>query len=221
MSATSPLPTTTPIVVDASSFWKSYQAIYKIVTTIKTGNLPDDDKIEFVVKDHAEIIEDIKRWCGARGHEFYEIDMKMDSGKDGIVAAPGTRRCGLVKHTRMGENEWEARRRGREMSLTAIISTEELEEVLFPLEKALAAAVLGMDVNIVFEGAGVRFMKRGYQPNESIEILEELGAKFWICGLSMRSYKVGPEEVGAKEWTAAGPVTWVELLATTNVHVFS
>lgn len=221
MSATSPLPTTAPIVVDTSSFSKSYQAIYKIITAIKTANLPDDAKIEFVVKDHAEIIEDIKRWCGARGHGFYEIDVKKDSGKEGIVTAPGTRRCGLVKHTRMGENEWEARRRGREMSLTAIISSEELEEVLFPLEKALAAAVLGMGVNVVFEGAGVRFMKRGYQPDDSIKILEEFGAKFWICGLSMRNYQVSPEEVAAKEWTAAGPVTWVELLATTNVHVFS
>jgi len=221
MSATSPLPTTAPIVVDASSFWKSYQAIYKIVTAIKTGNLPDDAKIEFVVKDHAEIIEDIKRWCDAKGHGFYEVDMKRDSEKDVVVTAPGTRRCGLVKHTRMGENEWEARRRGRQVSLTAIISTEELEEVLLPLEKALAAAVLGMDVNVVFEGTGVRFMKRGYQPNESIKVLEEMGAKFWICGLSMRNHKIDPKEVGAKAWTAAGPVTWVELLATTNIHVFS
>jgi intracellular sulfur oxidation DsrE/DsrF family protein len=221
MSATSPLPTTAVILVDASSFLKSYEAIYKITTAIKTANLPDDAKIEFVVKDHAEIIEDIKRWCGAKGHGFYEIDMKGDSGKDDIVIAPGTRRCGLVKHTRMGELELEARKRGHETSLVAIISTEDLEQVQFPLEKALAAAVLGMDVNVVFEGPGVRFMKRGYQPGESIKILEELGAKFWICGLSMRNYKVSPEEVGAKEWTVAGPVTWVELLATTNVYVSS
>jgi len=220
MSATSPLPTA-PIVVDASSFSKSFQVIYQIITAIKTGNVPDDAKIEFVVKDHPEIIEDIKCWCSARGHGFYDIDTKRDSGKDCIVVAPGTKRYGLVKHTRMGEDEWKARSRGHETSMTAIISTEDLEEVLFPLEKALAAAVLGMDVNVVFEGAGVRFMKRGYQPEEAIKILEELGAKFWICGLSMRSYKVEPEEVGAKKWTAAGPVTWVELLATTNVHVFS
>ena len=213
--------TTVPIVVDVSSFSQSYQAIYKIITAIKTENLPDDAKIEFIVKDHAEIVEDIKCWCGARGHGFYEIDMKKGSGKDGIMTAPGTTRYGLVKHTRMGESEWEARRSGHEMSLTAIISTEELEKVLLPLEKALAAAVLGMDVNVVFEGAGVRFMKLGYQPDESFKILEELGAKFWICGLSMRSYKVTREEVGPKEWTVAGPVTWVKLLATTNVHVFS
>src|ERR1700730_10095516 len=125
MSATSPLPTTTPKVVDVSSYWKSYEAICKIIAAIKTENLPDDAKIEFVVKDHAEIVEDIKRWCGARGHGFYEIDTKRDSGKNGIMTAPGTRRCGLLKHTRMGESEWKERRRGRGISMTAIISTAE------------------------------------------------------------------------------------------------
>lgn len=133
------------------------------------------------------------------------------------------------------------------MSMTAIISTAALK-VLFPLDKALAAAVLGMDVNVVFEGAGVRLVKQGYQPRlsgwigrlftgmvkramnnkigwpqpeESIKILEELGAKFWICGPPMRPYGIGTEEVVVKEWTAAGPVTWVELLATSDVHVSS
>lgn len=77
--------------------------------------------------------------------------------------------------------------------------------MLYPLDKALAAAVLGTDANIVFEGARVRLMKQGYQPRlsgwicrlftgmvkramkieigwpqpgESIKILEELGANF-------------------------------------------
>src|ERR1700730_7973255 len=109
MSATSPLPTTTPKVVDVSSYWKSYEAICKIIAAIKTENLPDDAKIEFVVKDNAEIVEDIKRWCGARGHGFYEIVAKSDSGKDIVVTTPGMRQFGLVKHTRMGENEWEER----------------------------------------------------------------------------------------------------------------
>lgn len=247
MSTTPQLPTYAVKIVDASASWKSHQAIYKIITAIKAENLADDAKIEFIVKDNAGIVEDIKRWCGVTGHGFYEKDTKGDSTKDGIP--PGTRRCGLVKHTRVGENEWEARNRGREMSLTAIISTAALEEVLYPLDKALAAAVLGMGVNVVFEGAGVRLVKKSYQsrlsggwigwlftgmvkkamkneigwpqPEESIKMLEELGAKFWICGPSMKPYGVGSKEVVVKEWTAAGPITWVELLATSDVHVSS
>jgi hypothetical protein len=34
---------------------------------------------------------------------------------------------------------------------------------VYPLDKALAGAVLGMDVNVVFEGTGVRLLKRGYR----------------------------------------------------------
>jgi predicted peroxiredoxin len=251
MSTTPPPPTTVPKVVDASSSWKSYQAIYKIITAIKAEKLADDAKIEFIVKDNAGIIEDIKRYCAVRGHGFYEIDTKVDSAKDGIAMTPGTRKCGLIKHTREGENEWEARNRGRETSLTVIISTAAMKEVLFPLEKALAAAVLGMDVNVVFDGAGVRWVKRGYhsrlagwkwiswvvtgkvedaamkydmgwtQPDESIKILEDLGAKFWVCGPSMKHYGVDTKEVMVKEWTSAGPVTWVDLLARSDVHVSS
>jgi hypothetical protein len=152
--ASSPPPSTLPKGVDVSSSWKSYQAIYNITTATKAENLADDAKIEFIVKDNAGIIEDIKRWCSVRGHGFYEKDNKGDSAKDGIAIAPGTRRCGLIKYRRVGESEWEARNRGRKISFTAIISTATLKDVLYPLEKAQAAAVLGMDVNVVLEGAG-------------------------------------------------------------------
>jgi hypothetical protein len=33
---------------------------------------------------------------------------------------------------------------------------------VYPLDKALAGAVLGMEVNVVFEGAAVRLLKRGH-----------------------------------------------------------
>lgn len=253
MSTTPPPPTTIPTVVDASSCWKSYQAIYKIIKAIEAEKLADDAKIEFIVKDNAGIIEDIKRYCEVRGHSFYGNDTKSDSAKDGIAMAPGTKKYGLIKHTRAGENELEARNRGREPTLTVIISTAEMKEVLFPLEKGLAAAVLGMDVNVVFDGAGVRWVKRGYghhsrlsgwkwinwvvtgksvnaamkydmgwtQPDESIRLLEDLGAKFWLCGPSMKHYGVDAKEVVLKQWTAAGPVTWVDLLARSDVQASS
>jgi hypothetical protein len=251
--STTPPPPAIPKVIDASSSWKSYQAIYKIIKAMEAEKLADDAKIEFIVKDNAGIIEDIKRYCKVRGHGFYETDTKNDSAKGGIATTAGTRKCGLIKHTRAGENELEARNRGREPTLTAIISTGEIKEVLFPLESGLAAAVLGMDVNVVFDGAGVRWAKRGYgyhsrlagwkwiswvvtgksenavmkydmgwtQPDESIKILEDLGAKFWLSGPSMRHYGVDEKEVVLKQWTAAGPVTWVDLLARSDVHVSS
>ena len=100
-------------------------------------------------------------------------------------------------------------RKGREpvrnaRAMTVIMFTASLEHAVCPLDKALAGAVLGMDVNVVLEGAAVRLLKRGYRPRlsglaggvftavaermvkrqigwpvpqESILILEDLGAR--------------------------------------------
>lgn len=56
-------------------------------------------------------------------------------------------------------------RKGREpvrnaRAMTVIMSTASLEHAVYPLDKALAGAVLGMNVNVVFEGAAVRLLKR-------------------------------------------------------------
>jgi hypothetical protein len=37
----------------------------------------------------------------------------------------------------------------------------------------------------------------------------------------MKPYGVGAMEVAVKEWTAAGPVMWVELLTSSDVYVSS
>src|SRR6266511_3818401 len=106
--------------------------------------------------------------------------------------------------------------------MTVVMSTASLEHAVYPLDKALAGAVLGMDVNMVFEGAGVRLLKRGYRsklsglvdgfftpimervmnreigwplPQESIGTLEDLGANFYVCGPSMFGYGVREDEL--------------------------
>jgi hypothetical protein len=52
-------------------------------------------------------------------------------------------------------------------TMTVIMSTASLEHAVYPLDKALVGAVLGMEVNVVFEGAAVRLLKRGYRPRSS------------------------------------------------------
>jgi len=129
-----------------------------------------------------------------------------------------------------------------------IVSTAGLAEVVYPLDKALAAAVLGMDVHVVFEGAGVRLLKRDYRaklsglvgavftpvvervmkreigwplPAESIAMLEDLGAHFYVCGPSLFGYGVHTEEIVVRDYTIGAVVTWADLLARTDIHVFS
>jgi len=52
-------------------------------------------------------------------------------------------------------------------TMTVIMSTASLEHAVYPLDKALVGAVLGMEMNVVFEGAAVRLLKRGYRPRSS------------------------------------------------------
>jgi hypothetical protein len=47
-----------------------------------------------------------------------------------------------------------------DQTMTVIMSTASLEHTVYPPDKALAGAVLGMNVNIAFEGAGIRLLKR-------------------------------------------------------------
>ncbi len=133
-------------------------------------------------------------------------------------------------------------------TITVIMSSAGLEHAVYPLDKALAGAVLGMGVNVVFEGAGVRLLKRGYRPRlsrlaggvftamvervmkreigwplpqESILILQDLGARFWLCGPSMFGYGVHEQDLIVGQYTMGAVITWADLLARSDIHIFS
>lgn len=174
------------------------------------------------------MFHDISVWCEATGNEL----LSSEPGEKGEI------RC-LIKG---GEPDVGTRKR-----VTVMISTMNLE-VCFPFDRALAAAMLGMDVNVIFEGAGVRLLKIGCRsklsgflggwftgkvenvmktdigwplPREAIEVLEQLGAKFFICGPSMAGYGVREEEIVVKEFQIRASLTWVTLLVESDVNVFS
>jgi TusA-related sulfurtransferase/predicted peroxiredoxin len=213
-------------IVDIRGTWKPYMVAYKIIKGMT--NLDQGAIVEVITKDNKGILNDINTWCRATGH-----------------ALIGTEKRGeeiLSSYVQKGEPKKDDRR------MTVVISTASLLHVLFPFDKALAGAVLGMDVNVLFEGAGVRLLKRGYRsklpgkiggmftgmvektmkreigqplPSESIGILEEFGAHFYICGPSMFGYKVQEEELTVRNYTVAAVVTWADLLANSDVNVFS
>jgi predicted peroxiredoxin/TusA-related sulfurtransferase len=197
--------------------------IIKGMTSLEEGAV-----IEVITKDNMGIIRDINTWCQATGHVLLGSERRREELRSSLI------------------QKGEPKKNDRKM--TVVISTASLLHVLFPFDKALAGGVLGMDVNVLFEGAGVRLLKRGYRsklpgkigglftgmvektmkreigqplPSESIRILEEFGAHFYICGPSMFGYKVQEEELTVKEYTIAAVVTWADLLASSDVNVFS
>jgi predicted peroxiredoxin/TusA-related sulfurtransferase len=212
--------------VDARATWKPYRTAYAVITAMR--ELDTGELLELVTKDDAGLVRDVTTWCGRAGHELVTSQRECE----------GTVRILMRK----GEP------RRIERSMTVILSTAGLSDVVYPLDKALAAAVLGMDVHVVFEGAGVRMLKRNYRaklsglagwiftsmvervmrrqigwplPAESIAMLDDLGAHFYVCGPSMFGYRVRAEDLIVSTYTVAAVLTWADLLARTDIHVLS
>ena len=58
-------------------------------------------------------------------------------------------------------------------------------------------------------------------PQESILILEDLGARFYICGPSMSGYGVHEQDLIVGKYTLGAVVTWADLLARSDIQIFS
>ncbi len=198
---------------------------YEVIGAMR--GVPTGSVLEVLTKDEKGILQDLGAWCEATGNEL------VSSRPEGELAHSLVRKGEPVANSH---------------KMTVVISTASLDHVVYPLDKALAGMVLGMEVNVVFEGAGVRLVKRGYRPKlaglvggvftsmvervmraeigwpspgRSIEVLEDLGAHFYICGPSMFGYGVKEEELAVKRCTIGAVVTWVDLLSRSDIHVFS
>ncbi|MEK6645717.1 MAG: DsrE family protein [Candidatus Firestonebacteria bacterium] len=213
-------------IIDTSKTLKPDMVAYRIVKEM--DYLKIGETLEVIIKDNKGILADIKTFCDLTGHIFLGSE-KKEENKQSLFIKKGEQKKNNNK-------------------MTVIISTARLEQVLLPFCKALAAAVLGMEVNIVFEGAGVRLLKKDYHsklsgfsgilftglvkkilknqigwpvPEETIAILEDLGANFYICGPSMPGFGVKEEELAVKKYIIAAIITTTNLLANSNIHIFS
>jgi len=213
------------LLVDARGTWKPYRLAYEVIKALRgwdTGAV-----VEVITKDDQGLLNDLGLWCRATGHEL-------------LGEQPGQGEARLL--IRRGEPV------RNDKTMTVTMSTASLEHAILPLEKALAGAVLGMDVNVVFEGAAVRLLKRGYRPRlsglvggrftarvegvikkeigwplpqESILILEDLGARFYLCSPSMVGYGVREQDLIVGNYTLGAVVTWADLLARSDIQIFS
>ena len=213
------------LLVDARATWKPYRVAYEVIKALR--GLETGAVVEVITKDDKGLLNDLSTWCRATGHE--RLGEQRDQGQARLLIRKGE----PVRNDR---------------TMTVIMSTASLEHAVYPLDKALAGAVLGMDVNMVFEGAAVRLLKRGYRsrlsglvgglftakiegvlknevgwplPQESILILEDLGARFYVCSPSMFGYGVHEQDLIVSTYTLGAVVTWADLLAHSDIHVFS
>jgi len=213
------------LLLDARRTWKPYRVAYEVIKAMR--GLDTGSVVEVITKDDKGLLNDLDVWCRATGHELLGVQPIEGEARQLIRKAEPAR---------------------SEQTMTVIMSTASLENAVYPLDKALAGAVLGMDVNMVFEGAAVRLLKRGYRPKlsglvgglftakvegvmkdeigwplpqESILMLEDLGARFYVCSPSLSGYGVHEQDLIVSKYTLGAVVTWADLLAHSDIHVFS
>jgi len=212
--------------VDAERTWKPYQVMYEVIKALR--ELESGSILEVTTRGDEGLLNDLRTWSEVTGHTLIASQRQADDTARSLI--------------RKGEPQ------SNDHRMTVVISTASLEHVVYPLDKALAGSVLGMEVNVVFEGACVRLLQRGYRaklsgvvgriftpmvervmkreigwplPQASILILEDLGAHFYACGPSMFGYGVRKEELMVEPCTIAAVVTWADLLSRSDIQVFS
>ena len=213
------------LLLDVRGTWKPYRVAYEVIKALRPLDI--GSVVEVITKDDQGLLNDLGFWCRATGHELL-----------GTQPGQGEARV-LIRKREPVRND---------RTMTVIMSTASLEAAVYPLDKALAGAVLGMDVSVVFEGAGVRLLQRGYRsrlsglvgsvftskveqvmkkeigwplPQESILILQDLGARFYLCGPSMSGYGVREQDLIIGEYTVGAVITWADLLARADIQIYS
>jgi len=213
---------------------------YSVLQALAKRN--PESMVEVVFKNDKGILRDLSVWCEATGNKLVASEFSEDAKEMRALIQKGSKIEGR------GSEVDSSMRVGGRKHVCLLISTADLEALVLPLDKALAAAVMGMQVHVCFEGAGVRILKSGYRPTVSgffgriftsrveadikvgngcplpsaaIQMLEELGAQFYVCGPSLERYGVGEEHLLVNSVTLASMVTWVDLMASSDVNFFT
>ncbi len=178
-----------------------------------------------VLTDAFEPIEgDVRAWCRMTGHTLAAV--RKDTDRERYQIEKGAQKAS-------------------ERKLAMVISHPGLEELLSPLGFALAAALAGSEVSIFFQGPATRVLKKGFQarlqgigrffsgfarsgmaktghipPQEKLQQLRELGARFYICGPSMEHFGVKKSELAFDDVVVAEYVTFMEVMNEADVHIY-
>ena len=187
--------------------------------------MAEGEVLEVVTDDFEPFPADIAAWCRATGHRLIETRTSAD-GLHFLIAKGSA----VVKDT----------------TLAMVISVDGLEELLSPLGFALGAALEGIDVNLYFQGPGVRVLARGFHPKlrgwgrpfsrfaaagmtktghipaqEKLAQLRDLGAHIYVCGGSLDHFKVGREDFIYDDFEIVEYLTFMSVMETADIHIYT
>jgi len=186
--------------------------------------MADGEVLEVITDDFEPFPADIAAWCRATGHRLAETRTTAD---------------GLHFLIEKG------RAVAKETKLAMVISVDGLEELLSPLGFALGAALEGIDVNLYFQGPGVRVLARGFSPKlsgwgrpfsrfaaagmtktghipaqEKLAQLRNLGAHIYVCGGSLDHFKVSREDFIYDDFQIVEYLTFMSVIEDADIHLY-
>lgn len=182
-------------------------------------------RIEFITDEHPAIERDLRTWAEANKHRIIEAK-----------AAEDRRRFVIEKGIGPDRNH----------SMAIVISTAGLEELLSPLGFALAAALEGVDVQLYFQGPGVRVLRRGFRPTltgwwrrpftrmaasgmtqaghiaaqDKLHQLVALGARIHACAPSLDRFGVATEELLFDDIAQIEYLTFMAIMKDADVQLY-
>jgi len=184
----------------------------------------DGDRLEILTDDFEPFDSDIEAWCQATGHRLAESE--SNSGGLRFLVEKGTRRI-------------------QDKKLAMVVSVVGLEELLSPLGFALAAALEGIEVHLFLQGPAVRVMARGFRPKlrglsrpfsrlaeagmsatghipplAKLRQLRSLGAKLYVCGPSMKHFKVTKEQLVFDDLPMVEYLTFMRVMERADIHLY-
>lgn len=196
-----------------------------IYYTVKNLEDMQEGEVLEVNTDNFEAIEnDIQAWSRMTGHQLLELETGNNYHryyiKKAIINPP-------------------------EKKLAMIISNPGLEHLLSPLGLALSAALTGTDVYLYFQGPAARVLTKNFKarlsgiqkpfssfarnqlakaghlpPQDKLQHLKELGARFYICGGSMEPFGVKRGDLIFDDVIIAEYLTFLEIMDKADIHIF-
>lgn len=187
-------------------------------------NMAEGDVLEVLTDEFAPFRADISAWCRATGH---------------VLVSTETTAAGYRFRIQKGSPK------KADTKLAMIISADGLEELLSPLGFALAAALEGIEVNVYFQGPGVKVLARGFQPKlkgwarpfsrfaasgmtksghipaqNKLRQLRSLGGNIYVCGGSLEHFKVEPKDFIFDDLPVVEYLTFVAVMADADIHLY-
>jgi predicted peroxiredoxin/TusA-related sulfurtransferase len=187
------------------------------------GELSAGQELELRTDIGEDIDSDIRAWCRTTGQELVSVD------RAGTV-------CDYLIRKR------DHRPGGKRVAM--VISEPGLEKLLAPLGFALAAALEGSEVSLYFQGPAVRVLATGFverlsgwnrpfsrfaraalvraghlPAQQKLAQLRTLGGHLYVCGPSMRQFRVTRSDLVFDDVTVAEYLTFMAVMAEADIQL--